>query len=792
MLIRLQRSKNINWIPTFYFYKLYYYIFTYYSYIFTCCCTIGSALYFLYTCIYYACFVEETLALAAAVRAGAEKVAGITRERYIKRLTWLREFTRLSIAFNHDDKKKPAYIRISNVLENLRLDSADGKLRMQPYCILLSGPPGVGKTGTAMKIAAMLMKAKHGRFRSTDVVTLNETDEFQSEYRTNHRVVIFDDIGADKIRPSGVNPWRKVIDFVNNIKKTALNPNLEMKGNVYIEPELVIMTTNLCNGLQVPFWMNCPEAIFRRINLFLELNSFTHACRVPMVKHPRPLRGDGVLTNGQRYEEFKQTPEYQDLDTLLDPVVPEFLSHCDQQADYVEKMNSLLDSDDEVCSPLTCFWQDQILPLLPRKIALPLEVEALLPWYHRFARKLCVADSGAICQVSICDDDSLEASVRTSTSEIEDNRAFFDNSANQWHCDCDLQTQGGEIDEEICLETPPNTPRVTTLFPPISELTHHQKVLDILFDIENYLIFEHLIVDGYYAPCDFGYLVKCHGALVNPKRHHLFSQTSEHYYYYSADEIREAYFRYCKRLSDAYPTAFHDRDMYDMLISSKCAEEFKAFRPTKKEKKLLKEAREKDDCSKITSPVYYGEVIKFISHSYKGIDFDERQLMSKAMLEMLRNCQRKLAEMGAQNQLPNHSSSLLAYQMIRRAWHAKQKEFEVEDKINGLTIDARFRCGETLTLVEAKTRLEPDEQIKRYMRDVALDQPVIGIGISYTRYVIYYAGKVPEKDLVTAAKICSAVFRFFQLYGKHFRVSFPFTKYKIHDDTYPPPKSWTA
>jgi hypothetical protein len=41
-----------------------------------------------------------------------------------------------------------------------------------------------------------------------------------------------------------LDPYRKIIDFINNIRKTSLNPNLEMKGKVFIEPDLVIVTTN--------------------------------------------------------------------------------------------------------------------------------------------------------------------------------------------------------------------------------------------------------------------------------------------------------------------------------------------------------------------------------------------------------------------------------------------------------------------------------------------------------------------------------------------------------------------
>lgn len=703
------------------------------------CWTGLSILYFIYTCLYYACFIEETLSLAAAIRAGAEEVAGITRDRYMKRLTWLREATRFSIFFNNDERRKPAFVRISNVLENLKLDSADGRIRKQPYCVVLSGPPGCGKTGTAMKIAAKFMRKRHGKFKPTDIVTLNETDEFQSEYRTNHRVVIFDDVGAEASELQGVNPWRKIIDFVNNIRKTALNPNLELKGNVYIEPELVIITTNLCHDLKLRSWLACPEAIYRRINVLLELRDYYQARIVPR-KHPNEwLKHRDVYSTGMSFESSNDgwnhayipgskidLPSHLDIVSIMEDLAIDFEKHLDEQEDYVLKMNSLLDDEEQQQSAFSCFWHDQVVPLLPKKIPLSPEMEKLLPWYERCRRKFCVTWDGPICQTSWSDEYSL------SSSDYET-----------------FEPQAGEIDFK-------------DYFPESLPLSR-ERLLDFLFDAENYLALRQYMNDnGNYGPTKFGFVAMHNKPLINPLRVACYSEHEPDTDWYSPSELDEAYVRWFDRTQKIEETT------------------------------LSSQEREKDSCAKIKSPVYYGEIMKFLQHKYKNIEFDERHLCCPKMKEMLRNCQRKLAEMNAQNELPNHPSSLLVYQLLRRAYHAGQSGFEVETNINGLTVDASFRSGDTLVICEAKTHGEPDDQIKRYIRDVAVDEPVIGIGINYSRYVIYYAGDVPEEDLVRAAKICSAVFIFFQKFGKYFGVSFPFTKYKVHDDTYPPPKKWVA
>lgn len=370
----------------------------------------------MYNALYYACFIEETLALASAIKAGAEKVAGITRERYVHRLVWLRAVTRLHIATKQDDRQKLSFVRINNVLQNLRLDSADGTLRKQPYCIVLCGFPGCGKTGTAIKIAEALMKSRHGKFYSTDVVTLNETDEFQSEYRTNHKVVIFDDVAADREKPSTVNPWRKIIDFVNNIRKTALNPNLELKGNVYIEPELIIITTNRTpsHHFGISLHMKCTDAITRRFSEVLFLHSDYHSCTPMSRSRPNGLQtlpATGMLTSedtfdGQSsYTHDKQMSIYQKIEEMT----ISFNQKMDEQEEFISNVNDLFQSQPRNENAIVSFYHDMIRPYWFKKLNLPVELENQLPWYSRLIRKVCVntgkqiliAQAGEVDRVAI-------------------------------------------------------------------------------------------------------------------------------------------------------------------------------------------------------------------------------------------------------------------------------------------------------------------------------------------------------------------------------------------------------
>jgi ABC-type dipeptide/oligopeptide/nickel transport system ATPase component len=682
-------------------------------------------LYLFYMSIYYACFIEETLSLAAAIKAGAEEAAGITRDRYIKRLTWLKSATRLSIPFQKDDRKKPVFTRISNVLENLRLDSSDGRIRKQPYCIALTGAPGCGKTGTAMKIAAALVKAKYGKFKSTDVVTLNETDEFQSEYRTNHRVVIFDDIGAENPNNTTTNPWRKIIDFVNNIRKTSLNPNLELKGNVYIQPDLVIVTTNLQPSLNLMTWVECPGAIFRRISKFYHLERFDSVYDIP--RTPRSGSNSCRVYHGSDNFEVQnlEDKEHVSLDSILPSLVEEFLDFDEDQENYALNMNSLMDPPESDLSPWQSFLQDQIYPHWPKKFVLPPHIEAQLPWYQRFARKFCLPKHVAICQGTF----SLTGN-NTERQELDAH------SSDVWS---EFTPQGGEIEPQSAEED--NKKDIVTAL----GLPSKKEILKSVMNLSHYKELRRFMEDDVY------YHIVENGFAYFKYSSENFLLASGHTYKHDGRIALPSMFFTLAEMDDWYHSLQHSEKHF------------------------------------IESPVFEGPINFFRSHKY-DVKIDENHLLGKSMKEMLRNCQRKLPEMGAKGQLCETPSSLLIYQLLRRAWHFGYPPVAVEYNLNGLSVDGFTKIGETSVLVEAKTLMDPRDRIKRYIKDFAVDSPCIGVGINFYGYYIYYAGDVPEKDLMETAMVCSAVFRYFQKYGRYFKINIPWTKYKDHDDEFPPPK----
>lgn len=159
-------------------------------------------------------------------------------------------------------------------ISRLQLQCNEQIIRRQPFGIIISGFPGCGKSFAAMRLSKALYNSVCGDLRADEIVVLNEGDEFQSEFRSSHKVVIFDDLGATRVDVVKTDPFRKIIDFINNIPRTALNPQADLKGCIWIQPEIVVATTNMI----LPFTSHqrrntesilCPGAINRRFPLML-------------------------------------------------------------------------------------------------------------------------------------------------------------------------------------------------------------------------------------------------------------------------------------------------------------------------------------------------------------------------------------------------------------------------------------------------------------------------------------------------------------------------------------------
>ena len=315
--------------------------------------------YAIVSSLYYSLYIEDFLALGPAVKAGIEAGLGWTKEHYMTRLSQLQKLTRVMYMFERKEPIKSTYIRLTNMLQTMRVDTTNGSLREQPFCIYLYGPAGSGKTTYAIKIAAKMLREKYGKVDKSDIVILNETDSFQSEYRSYHKVVIFDDFAQQvSTAPEATNHYRKLIDFVNNVRKTCLNPNVEMKGIVQIQPEIVILTSNVPPASCYQQYVRSLGAILRRFNYIIYIDKNRHTIPI-MCDHSQEKHGAtvvpnseyGRLSNRRTTDSVEKLHDFQALkiwyDDLETEVIQLFLEHSCEQKRFVTEVNQVFDNQPE-------------------------------------------------------------------------------------------------------------------------------------------------------------------------------------------------------------------------------------------------------------------------------------------------------------------------------------------------------------------------------------------------------------------------------------------------------------
>lgn len=156
-------------------------------------------------------------------------------------------------------------LQLNKLRAQLIMCQQQGGIREKPFSVLFFGKSGVGKSMLTTTTAAWLRRVNNLPGGMEHVVTLNGNDKFQSEFKTLHDTVILDDLAnATKDTTEG-NPTTVVIDFINNIIKSALNPEADKKGKVSIKPKFVIGTTNV-KGLDAKYYSNEPVSIARRFD----------------------------------------------------------------------------------------------------------------------------------------------------------------------------------------------------------------------------------------------------------------------------------------------------------------------------------------------------------------------------------------------------------------------------------------------------------------------------------------------------------------------------------------------
>ena len=150
-----------------------------------------------------------------------------------------------------------------------RCKQKKGTLREAPFCVLLTGGSGVGKTCIASGIGRYIAGVGGYDNHADNCFSMNEQDKFMSGIATHHTIIRIDDIAQVKSTKASECPIEKIILLNNNQPMPATVAEAEKKGQIMLDPRVVTATTNVPD-LDAPLWVNEPEAIYRRFHVHIE------------------------------------------------------------------------------------------------------------------------------------------------------------------------------------------------------------------------------------------------------------------------------------------------------------------------------------------------------------------------------------------------------------------------------------------------------------------------------------------------------------------------------------------
>jgi hypothetical protein len=116
--------------------------------------------------------------------------------------------------------------------------------RFAPIGFSIHGESSIGKSDIAPLTMKTSLSAMGFKTSQDGLITLNETDKFESTYTSDVMGVYIDDANNANSKFVEKSPTQKYIKFFNNVAAQAVKAELNEKGCVFINFKCGVITTN--------------------------------------------------------------------------------------------------------------------------------------------------------------------------------------------------------------------------------------------------------------------------------------------------------------------------------------------------------------------------------------------------------------------------------------------------------------------------------------------------------------------------------------------------------------------
>lgn len=247
-----------------------------------------------------------------------EKLLQISDQEFERRLNKLTiDLFKLSQSLRGLDKKLvlDKYTKclvMQNDFVTMKMSSG---VRHAPFAIELFGESSQGKTTLGDQLVDALLTSASLPLDKSYRAAYNAGDKYMSNWTSDKLVMIFDDCSNEKSQFVERPPTRAILDVCNNQMYYANKAELEAKGKCFVEPWIVVATTNI-KDLDASLYSNCPYSIQRRLIVYSvsvkrEFQRVVEGvtCGIDSAKVRQHYTVDGVYTPPQFDDIWKITIE---------------------------------------------------------------------------------------------------------------------------------------------------------------------------------------------------------------------------------------------------------------------------------------------------------------------------------------------------------------------------------------------------------------------------------------------------------------------------------------------------